>query len=181
MLCGGAITAQIGAIATSYLSSNILEIFLALILLVTSFRMIVLKDNEIKNDNEFCEINIPLSILIGSVAGFLSGLLGVGGGFILVPIMVLLLKIPVHTAVGTSLVIVIGLAASGAIRHWMMGNVNLLLVGILLIGGVISSRYGAIVANKATTKQLRYIFCTVLVLFAILLLISVLLRAYATP
>jgi uncharacterized membrane protein YfcA len=175
MLCGGVITAQIGAIATSYLSSNILEIFLAIILLGTAFRMMVIKDKETASDNEVCKINVPMAILIGSVAGFLSGLLGVGGGFILVPLTVLILKIPIHIAVGTSLVNVMGLAASGAVRHWMMGNVNLLLVGILVIGGVISSQLGAMVTKRANAKQLRYIFCTVLFLFAITLLIPVLL------
>lgn len=175
MLCGGVITAQIGAIATSYLSSNILETLLALILLGTAVRMMVIKDEETTSDSEVCKINVPISILIGSVAGFLSGLLGVGGGFILVPLMVLILKVPIHIAVGTSLVGVIGLAASGAMRHWMMGNVDLLLVGILAIGGVISSQLGAKATKRANAKQLRYIFCTVLFLFAITLLIPVLL------
>lgn len=112
-----------------------------------------------------------LILLIGSLTGFLSGFLGVGGGFILVPLMVLLLKMPIRIAVGTSLLEVAGYAASGAIGHWMIDHVDLSLVGLLVVGGIVSSPLGAMATKKVSPQHLRKIFSAVLILFAIKLLI----------
>ena len=76
MLIGGAIMAQIGAIATSYLDTYVLEMLLSLVLVATSVRMLFAEDKEMIDYGEACETNIPILVLIGSIAGFLSGLLG---------------------------------------------------------------------------------------------------------
>ena len=114
---------------------------------------------------------IILTFLIGSLTGFLSGFLGVGGGFILVPLMVLLLKMPIHIAVGTSLLDVAGYALSGAIGHWMIGHVDLSLVVFLVVGGIVSSPLGAMATKRVSPQHLREFFSAVLILFAIKLLI----------
>ena len=70
--------------------------------------------------------------VIGIVVGFLSGLLGVGGGFVLVPLQVIVLGVPMHIACGTSLLAVLGLAVSGTVAHWTLGNVNFEIVALML-------------------------------------------------
>lgn len=64
-----------------------------------------------------------LGICVGAVAGSLSGFIGVGGGFIMVPLAVLIFGIPMVEAAGTSLVAIIILAIPGAITHALAGDV----------------------------------------------------------
>lgn len=174
ILCGGVIMAQIGAITTLYVEAEYLEILLGLLLLGTAVRvMITEKDRETVSSGNVTDIDMPIAIAIGLVTGFLSSLLGVGGGFLLTPLMVLALHIPIHVAIGTSLVGVIGLATSGAIGHWMVGHIDLSLVVILVVGGVISAPLGAKATKKFSPGQLRRIFCIILILSALILLIPI--------
>jgi len=177
ILCGGVVTAQIGAAITLYIEAKSLEILLGLILLAAGIRMVIQKqknggssNNNVKESKHY---GIFAPIAIGLITGFLSGLLGVGGGFLLVPLMVLLLNVPVHVAIGTSLMGIIGSATSGAIRHWMIGHVDLLTVGILAVGGVLSAPLGAKISKKIPQQLLRKIFSAVLFLFALKLLIPI--------
>jgi uncharacterized protein len=78
-------------------------------------------------------VNLLLLLLTGFAIGFLSGMLGVGGGFILTPLL-LLYGIPPGVAVGTSASQVAASSISGAVGHWQRGNIDLDM-GLLLIGG----------------------------------------------
>jgi len=173
--CGGVVTAQVGAIITLYIEAKYLEMLLGVLLLGTVVRMIVQKDSRRVNDYEKKDPprKIPIAVAIGLVSGFLSGLLGVGGGFLLVPLMVLILHVPIHTAIGTSLMGVTGSAISGAIRHWMIGHVDLSLVGNLAIGGILLAPFGAKMSKKFSQQQMQKIFSIILLLLAFKLLISV--------
>jgi len=173
--CSSVVTAQIGAITTLYIEARYLEVLLAIMLLGTAIRMIIQRDiGEYERSYGGIEASIwcrvVIAVSIGLLTGFLSGLLGVGGGFLLVPLLVIVLHTPIHTAIGTSLMTVIGSAASGAIRHWMIGNVDPVLVGILSVGGIVAAPLGAKVCRKFSQKQLRRIFSAVLIVLAFKLL-----------
>lgn len=173
MILGGVVTAQIGSIATLYFKAEHLGIMLAIVLVGASIIMVVTK-NITEKDGEGAvgySRNIPLAVLIGLVVGLVSGFLGVGGGFILIPMMTLLLKMPIRAAVGTSLLAVAGFAVSGAIGHLMIDHIDPYLVGLLVIGGMVASPLGVIATEKVSPKHLREIFAVVLILFAIKLLI----------
>jgi hypothetical protein len=103
-------------------------------------------------------INIPKAVIAGLLVGFFSGLLGVGGGFLAVPLMVAFLGVPMHIAVGTSLIIVIGAAASGLIVYWEQGNVASATGALLILGGVPGAQMGAVVSRKLPDITLRRIF-----------------------
>jgi uncharacterized membrane protein YfcA len=81
--------------------------------------------------------------LVGFAAGLLGGAFGVGGGILIVPALVLLLKQPYQTAIGTSLVVIIPIAAAGAFRHYSLGNTNIPLALAMAVGGVIGAVAGA--------------------------------------
>ncbi|MFH0897377.1 MAG: sulfite exporter TauE/SafE family protein [Candidatus Bathyarchaeota archaeon] len=172
MICGGVITAQLGAIATTFVGSAVLEGLLTLLLLGVGVRTLFVKGGEVANEGEAYVVNVPKGIAVGGIVGFLSGLLGVGGGFILIPLMILVMRVPVRVAMGTSLLTVTGLAASGAVRHWLMGNGDLLLISVLVVGGVVGSPLGATAAKRTSGKVLRLAFCGMLFLFATGLLVS---------
>lgn len=170
---GGIVTAQIGAIMTLYIETKYLEILLGLALLIIAIRMFFQgyfnKEGK-SNDTKYVEPKIFTMIVIGLFTGFLSGLLGVGGGFILVPLLVLISHIPVHTSIGTSLMALVGLSISGAVRHWLIGHINPYLVGVLTIGGILGAPLGAKACKKVSPKKLQKVFSLILFAFAFKLL-----------
>ena len=86
-------------------------------------------------------INILLIIFIGMVVGGLSGLFGVGGGFLMTPLLIFL-GIPPVVAVGTEAPHVLASSVSGVIAHWRSKNVDFKMGFFLLIGGVVGSTAG---------------------------------------
>jgi uncharacterized protein len=93
---------------------------------------------------------------IGAFVGFLSGIMGVGGGFILVPAMIYLLRMPTAVAVGTSLFQIVFVASATTILHASENkSVDIVLALLLMVGGVIGAQLGAIVGQKLNGAQLR--------------------------
>ena len=86
-------------------------------------------------------VNIILIIFIGMLVGGLSGLFGVGGGFLMTPLLIFL-GIPPAVAVGTEAPHVLASSISGALAHWRRRNVDIKMGSILLIGGVAGSTVG---------------------------------------
>ncbi|MCC6443299.1 MAG: sulfite exporter TauE/SafE family protein [Armatimonadetes bacterium] len=97
-------------------------------------------------------------VVIGLVAGFFSGLLGVGGGLIMIPAMVLWLGVKQHTAHGTSLATMLAFALSGAISYTQHGNMNFQVAAFMALGGVIGATFGAKWANRLSGKTLKRMF-----------------------
>ena len=104
-------------------------------------------------------------ILIGVVAGFASGLLGVGGGFLIVPFQYFLLEylgvdpsLAMMISLGTSLAIIIPTATSGASRHLKVMD-NILKPGIRLgLFGIVGGILGGLIASMLPTQKLKKIF-----------------------
>jgi hypothetical protein len=95
---------------------------------------------------------------IGFGAGILSGLLGVGGGFILVPAMVYLIGLTQHQAHGTSLAAITFIVLLGAITYNANGEMNWLIAAELAVGGVFGAMIGARICNKISARHLRRYF-----------------------
>jgi len=93
---------------------------------------------------------------IGFVVGILSAIMGVGGGFIMVPAMIYLIGMPTAVVVGTSLFQIMFVTAFTTILHATQNyTVDTLLALLLLLGGVIGAQIGAIIAVKLKAEQLR--------------------------
>ena len=101
------------------------------------------------------------------LSGILSGLLGVGGGLLIVPIFMLLLGKDMHTAVATSLALIVPTAIAGALFHWSVGRVDvklfLICAGFAVAGGVL----GAWLAGSVSPTFLRRIFAALLLIVAV--------------
>jgi len=108
-------------------------------------------------------IKIIILLITGIFTGFLSGMMGVGGGTVMVPAMVLLAGIGQHTAQGISLLAMIPAGGVGAFTHWRLGNVTTnLLVG--LIPAIFLGTYvGGTLAHLLPDNILRVIFAIVLI------------------
>jgi uncharacterized membrane protein YfcA len=115
-------------------------------------------------------VTIVLVLLLGITAGILVGLIGIGGGIVLVPAMVLVLHMDQHLAQGTSLFILLPPIGLGALRqYWKAGNVDLR-AGILCAVGMILGAYvGGKIAVPMSTKTLKGWFGGFLMLSAVLL------------
>lgn len=102
-------------------------------------------------------------LLTGLFTGFLSGMMGVGGGTIMVPSMVLLAGFTQHTAQGSSLLAMVPAGGVGAFTHWRLGNVNTGTLTGLVPGILIGTFMGSSLAHIITENVLRVIFAAVLV------------------
>jgi uncharacterized membrane protein YfcA len=110
-------------------------------------------------------------VLLGGVAvGFLTGFLGVGGGFLIVPVLVLLLRMDMRDAVGSSLLIIAINSAAGLLGHLGDGGLNWWLIGLLLAGGVPGLLVGARLARQLPVARLRQGFAIFVVLLGAALL-----------
>lgn len=86
-------------------------------------------------------INVFLVVFIGGVVGFLSGLFGVGGGFLLTPLM-MMIGIPPAVAAASDSNQIVAAAASGATAHYRLGNVDIKMGLVILLGGIIGGTFG---------------------------------------
>jgi uncharacterized protein len=110
-------------------------------------------------------------VTIGLAAGILGGFFGVGGGVLIVPALVLLLKLSQHQAVGTSLgALLPPVGLLGAYEYYRHGDLNIAYALYLAIGILIGAYLGAIVATQLSGLILRRAFAIFLMLIAIRLL-----------
>ena len=105
-------------------------------------------------------------LAIGLAAGFAAGLLGVGGGIVMVPAMVLVLNFDQHVAQGTSLVVIIPAALAGSVTHYRNGRVSLRDAALLAAGGIGGAVVGSISALSVDDTLLRRLFGVFLLLVA---------------
>ena len=105
--------------------------------------------------------------LIGLLGGWVSGLFGVGGGVIFVPLLVLFLGVNLHVAIGTSLVTIIPTALVGAYRHFLGGGADLKLALLLAVFAVVGAWLGAGLSLKLDVVLLRKFYAVFLVLVAL--------------
>ena len=105
-------------------------------------------------------------VLIGLAAGFLAGLLGIGGGVFMVPAMVLILGMDQHVAQGTSLLVIIPAAITGSYSHYRRGRLVLRDAVVLGAGGVVGAFLGAVLALSLDDELLRKLFAGFLLIVA---------------
>jgi uncharacterized membrane protein YfcA len=123
-------------------------------------------------------LSVALFVVLGSLAGFLAGLLGIGGGIILVPLFLWVFEsagfsaeVLVHTALGTSLAVIIPTALSSTFGHRKRGNVQWHHVTSLCLGGILGAFGGAWLASLLSGEWLKFLFGSMQLLVALQLII----------
>jgi uncharacterized membrane protein YfcA len=112
-------------------------------------------------------------LVLGVGTGILTVLLGVGGGFIIVPAMIYLLGMPARVVVGTSLAMILAVTAATTFIHSVTTHaVDIVLAGLLLIGGVFGAQYGALLATRLKPDLLRLALAVLILLVALRMFIG---------
>jgi uncharacterized protein len=98
---------------------------------------------------------IPVWV-IGFIIGFVGAVMGIGGGFLLVPMLIYLLRVPTATVIGTSMVLTLVTMASATVLHAVTNHlVDALLALLLMVGGVIGAQFGARAGARISGEWLR--------------------------
>jgi len=143
------------SLGESIITKNIgIMVFFALIMLAASYSMIRGKKGESEEEKDV-KFNLPMIALEGSVVGVITGIVGAGGGFLIIPALVLLAKLPMKMAVGTSLLIIAAKSLIGFLGDLSSQTIDwqLLLVftGLSIVGIFI----GSALSKKINEKVLK--------------------------
>ena len=157
-----------GAHLAIYLPENVLEVMFGFILLYVSLKMfrkqVHIKERGLRRR---CLLLVPLFAFL---AGMASGMLGIGGGTLKVPLMVLILNIPTRIAIATSVFMVGITASSGAIVYWFKGLLNPYVVAPIAVGIFLGSRVGTRLSLRSGELTLRRAFGLLLTFIAVRML-----------
>ena len=118
-------------------------------------------------NSSIAPISLWLLLLVGLVVGFLAGFLGVGGGFIMVPILLYVICCPTKLAVGTSLFCVIFLSAYGGFSYATVARVELVAAVAMLLGAAFGAQLGVIATRYVQGTKLRLFFAITILLAGI--------------
>lgn len=112
-----------------------------------------------------------LVVIIGMIAGVLSGLLGIGGAVFIIPALVLLLGFSQQTAQGTTLLMMVPpIGALAAFQYYKEGTVDFKVAGILAVGFLIGGYFGGKYANQIPQEILKKLFAILLLVIAVKML-----------
>lgn len=178
--------AMVGAAVTDYIPQGPFQLAFGLFMLVMFGLMIArerLKPLEIRwsiqrtftdgSGNTYTYgYNLALALTIGAGVGIASGLFGIGGGSLFVPVMVLLFRFPPHLATATSMFVILLSSVLGSGVHLWNGNIDGYLFLALAPGAIVGGRVGAMIASKLTGKQLMWLLRVTLLVVAVYLIIK---------
>ncbi len=116
--------------------------------------------------------DITISLLIGLAAGLMSGLMGVGGGIVMIPLMTAFLGLTQHKAHGTSLAVIVFTAIAGALTYGFSGHTDLVIALELIAGSMVGARIGALTMNRIPARELRMIFAIFIFFIGLRLLLT---------
>jgi uncharacterized membrane protein YfcA len=171
-LAAGALAgALLGTRLLHVLPHRTLAIAFATLLIVTAIRLFLPLDSGIR---EVLTLgSIAALVAIGVATGILAGLLGVGGGVVMVPAMMMLLQMPSAFAKGTSVAVIIPTSIMGTWRNRTKKNVDLKAAGIVGLGGILSAFIGGWISTKMSDTVSNVLFASLLGVVAIRLILQV--------
>jgi uncharacterized membrane protein YfcA len=167
----GMVAAFGGSTLASHLSGELLKVIFGIVVIACAVRMLIGGAQEIVEDPES---NPWLWVAWAIPIGLLTGILGIGGGILVIPVMVIALKFSMHNAIATSLAMMIFTSIGGLIGYivnglnvvglpsYSIGYVNLLAFILLAVTSVSMAQVGAIMAHRLKARQLRYIFISIM-------------------
>ncbi len=165
-----AIGSGAGSTMSKYMSNDVLMIAFGFIAVVAALMMFIptrTEDSVSISDPDDIRFNRPLAVVLGLVIGGLAGMVGAGGGFILIPVMIYVLRIPIRVTIGTSLGVVLIGAVIGALGKMVTGQVDWLLALALIISSVPSAQLGSYVSKRTPALVLKYSLTVLIILTSV--------------
>ena len=165
--------AWIGTAVNRMLNPNALMLIFAALMVIAALRMLTAHRDTTKSiQPRNFRAHAPRALGVGALVGFLTGLLGVGGGFIIVPALTLLLGLEMSTAVGTSLVIIVINSVAGFSAHIQNLTLDWPIVLTFAASAIVGSLLSARVATKLPDKHIRITFAITILAVAAFVTIS---------
>jgi uncharacterized protein len=161
----GLVGAAAGAWLTGWVDASLLLLATAILLGWQAVR--ILRQTGRPPERPSTDASAALLALAGTVAGFVSGLLGIGGGLVIVPFLAGWLGMPLKRALGTSLLAIVALVVPGTIVHAALGHIDLGIFLALMVGAVPAARLGAGLALGARERTLRLAIGSFLLVIAV--------------
>jgi uncharacterized membrane protein YfcA len=119
--------------------------------------------------------HLPALSATGLLTGFLAGLLGIGGGFVLVPALVLFCGLEMHLAIATSMFSIALISAAAMTSHWFAGQRPPIdIVGLFTLGGLLGMVPGSLLARRLSGGRLQQVLAFILLILAVFILVRVL-------
>ena len=120
-----------------------------------------------------------MPIVLGIFVGILAAIMGVGGGFIMVPVMVYLLRMPMHVVVGTSLFQILFTCIDVTImQSYSNHTVDFILALLLLLGSTLGAQFGAKISKKLKGDQLKILLASLVLVVMVKMLLDLLLTPH---
>ena len=124
-------------------------------------------------------LSILMPLVLGTFVGILAAIMGVGGGFIMVPVMVYLLRMPMHVVVGTSLFQILFTCVDVTImQSYSNHTVDFILALILLLGSTLGAQFGAKISKKLKGDQLKILLASLVLMVMVKMLLDLLLAPH---
>jgi uncharacterized membrane protein YfcA len=171
LAAGALVGAVLGTKLLNILPHRVLAIAFAGILLVTAIRLFLPIESGIRGVLTIG--NIVALIAIGVATGILAGLLGVGGGIIMVPAMMMLLQLPAALAKGTSVLVIIPTSLMGTYRNRTKKNVDLRAAATVGLSGIPSAIVGGWISSRMSDTVSNVLFASLLVVVATRLVLQI--------
>ncbi|WP_206477442.1 sulfite exporter TauE/SafE family protein [Microbacterium sp. KRD172] len=162
-----------GAAVNRLLDANVLLLAFAGLMIVSALRMLTspAQGTTAERNARNMRTYLPKALLVGLVVGFLTGLFGIGGGFIITPALALLLGLKMSIAVGTSLVIIVINSAAGFTAHLHNSALDWPLVLLFSAAAIIGSLIAARFATRLPDQTVKITFAVLILLVAAFVLI----------
>ena len=150
--------AFIGSYASQYMPSMIMMLIFGLLAVSALVLMLLNSDFNSHGNTIESTTTLPIrAVFIGAGVGTISGIVGAGGGFILIPLMMNILNLPLKITVGTSLGIVFIGSLFGTVGKLLSGQINLYFALPIIIGSVAASQIGANLSKRTPIRVLHYV------------------------
>jgi uncharacterized membrane protein YfcA len=165
---GGSIllASLLGGYVSKYMSGEGINLVYGVLAVIAVILMLI---NNRGREQSSGEVIYPrmIAIPLAFVVGIVSGIVGAGGGFILIPIMLTVLKIPTRVTIASSLAIVFISAIGGVIGKMTAGHIPLLPTFVTVVGSIIGAPIGSIASTQVNVKFLRYALIVLITMTAI--------------
>lgn len=162
------VSALTGSILSWWISNDVLMTIFAGLAVIASVLMCFPREDreEVKNASA-CTFSLPLAVGISVTIGLLGGMVGQGGSFILIPLMLFVLRLPTRVVLGSNLALVFFASLAGFAGKLATGQIPLLPAALLVAGAVPGAQVGSMLSRRARPDWLRKVLAVVVALAAL--------------